>query len=1124
MSNPATESLRVLSFWRDLEVFNIPTAPSKRDATEQTRITTLRRGAHLPWQRVDFAPTETHGYVHVVYLGVADMEDLSRLLLKALFPERDLSERERQRATGNGWLAAFVVDEHGCPKPDSYLAASFAHGVEALRQTGSLENINARLTRAQEEFAQRCHRLADIDEAESTEATGKERPTTPLTWDELDTELHRVRQLLGDPADDAALDWRIVVRTSRVKRRYLSDNLQAATDFLNSFYLDDLDRLIVQAKAGRPFGKALDAYLGQALANERRTDILVQHGAMGQLVSATRLPRARWPAASEHPLVLAQQAAVAEVLHTLGTSPGVIGVNGPPGTGKTTLLCDVIAEIVTERARKIAALERPVALFEEKVSVAGKNFYPLKASVVAGTSIVVASTNNNAVKNITQELPARKKIAGEYGLVGYFAEVMDEIFKAQKVLDDDEKPLAGWGVVAAALGNAGNRRSFAQGFFRDEYTPRTEVAKDAGDAAEATTDESGDAPATPSSVTAALPPSMKQLLEAASQNDYQRYQDEWQAAKRRFLELLSDFDQHRDTLIRAEHAALQLEAGLRRLHALQAEIDWASKDVAKRARTLSRQQDVLSSQRAMLEAHQALLAQRQAALRPSLWDRLQALFGRETARMAALRQALEEPARQLAESSSAFAEQAKKVALTRAELDRGHEHLKALSSQHTQLENELQRHQKALDAGHALGARHFPDNRLWGRPSEERHRASVAAYPALDHLRARIFLQAMELHRLTILANAGKFIGNLRAVNGMLMGTLRDKLPIEQRPLLWEAFFFVVPVVSTTLASFDRLFLGMGQDSLGWLLLDEAGQATPQSAAGAIWRSRRAVIVGDPLQIEPVFTVPLSLAEDLRQRHAVAPIWSPVDESVQTLADRITPFGSWVELAADASQGNAPERLWTGMPLRTHRRCDDPMFSVANEIAYAGQMVQGRVDAQGRPKPTAFTCVLGDSAWLDIRSSCVQHPVSEDEIDHLLACLEQLRQTPAMILSGSPDKADTRAKVFVISPFRKIAQACKSRIKQAGFSGIDCGTVHTFQGKEADIVFLMLGTAPGAEGAGARAWAAGKPNLLNVAITRAKCRLYVLGDARQWGGLDYFRPLRDALPVRRIGSTERSLS
>ena len=44
--------------------------------------------------------------------------------------------------------------------------------------------------------------------------------------------------------------------------------------------------------------------------------------------------------------------------------------------------------------------------------------------------------------------------------------------------------------------------------------------------------------------------------------------------------------------------------------------------------------------------------------------------------------------------------------------------------------------------------------------------------------------------------------------------------------------------------------------SLGMLVIDEAGQATPQSALGALYRSKKAIVVGDPLQIEPVVTIP----------------------------------------------------------------------------------------------------------------------------------------------------------------------------------------------------------------------------------------------------------------------------
>lgn len=1122
MNNTNDEPLRVLRFWRDLEIFNIPTTPTAKENTPQTKISTLYRRRPrniLPWHDEDFAPTEQHAFLHVVYVGVADVEDLARLVLRGILPNDDLSEREIQRVSGQGWLAAFVVNEHGVPLPSSYLAASYAHGVDAFRETGTLENVNARLQRAQEEFAQRCHRLAPANGNEESTASPS---GTPLRWDDLEVEREVVCALLGEGAKKAELEWRVVVRTSRIKRSKLKDNQEAATEFLNSFYLDDLDRLIDRAEKQQPFGAALTRYLGAAIKPEGRVDILTEHTTMTQLVSAARLPSARWPAPSKYPLVLAQQAAVAEVLSTLSPDSGILGVNGPPGTGKTTLLCDVIADIVTERARRIAALAKPAALFEESVQIAGMKFSPLKHGVIDGTSIVVTSNNNNAVKNITQELPARAKISREFDPVAYFDEVIREIFRAQKVLDDEKQPIDGWGVIAAALGNVSNRRSFASGFFRDERknkqpatvaNTKTDAPEDDGnDEAEETltTDDA----TSRAEVSDDRPPTMKQILEAASE-DYPRYQAEWKAAKRAFLDVHAEVEKQRTVLVAAEQAARELDHSRVQRETLEASLQAIADTIATSEQALAASRAQQADLRALMQSHQAILAQCEAAYLPSLWDRLMQWFGRETPRMIARRQALEAPTRALSETTAALSALSRDIAQSEAALQREREQHHAVSRALATLMRQRQVHQQALDAGYATGAKHFPDDAFWSLPSDTRHRASIAVSPALDHLRARLFLAAVELHRATILATAGKFIGNLRVVNRMLTNTLQDKLPADQRPLLWDVLFFVVPVVSTTLASFDRLFVGLGQDSLGWLLIDEAGQATPQSAAGAIWRSRRAVIVGDPLQVEPVFTVPLRLTEALRRRHQVDSAWSPADESVQTLTDRITPFGSWVSTSTDGATGD--NRIWTGMPLRTHRRCDDPMFSVANRIAYAGQMVQGRVDDEGLPLPTPFACVLGDSTWFDVASTRVRHPVSEDELDVLRQCITALRREPARGEDNKP------ARVYIISPFRKVANACGDLVRRGKFEGIDVGTVHTFQGKEAAIVFLVLGTAPGKKGAGARAWATGAPNLLNVAITRAKCRLYVIGDTQQWGGLDYVSELYAALPVvRRPSSTQPS--
>ncbi|MFZ6646119.1 DEAD/DEAH box helicase [Undibacterium sp. TJN25] len=1139
MANTITQ---VLSFWRDVEIFNIPSAPTTKDQTDRIKIITLKPGETLPWRRQEYQGNAQFGFVHVVHLGVTDMEALSRLLLRAIHKDKELSERELQRMQGMGWMATFVADENGRPKGKTYLPASFALGADMRRRSLPMDGLSTRLAGAVEEFQQRCHKIegaeAGIANAQDTEVVFE-----AFTWSDLDRELGVVRSLLGEEAQGASIDWKVVVKVIKVNRQYLEADTATAIEYLNSFYLEDLDRLVAQSKKNKPFGKALSAYLGLPVPDDQRIDILQRQDAMTALTSVTRLSRARWPASPHHPLVLAQQAVVAQIISEVGQKGGTIGVNGPPGTGKTTLLCDVIAEVVTERALRIANLKRPVDLFEEKRQVGGKNFFPLKASVMGASAIVVTSSNNAAVKNITQELPARKKIAGEYKDAEYFEEVIREIFVSQKVTDDEGTPVDSWGLVAAALGNAGNRRSFAKAFFRDDYVlPEERATADKNGNAESfgsgqtsllpddVSSSQSIAPAARRGIAIAdaehvngdlvpLPPTMKQLLEAAT-NEFARYQAEWQSAKSKLLEVVNEFDEKRAILAKAEKSALTIDDTRRRLSEHRLAVQAIEDDHARIVLEVNAITETVLDLRRLVDARQSALMQLQAANLPNLWDRLLAMLGIESGRRTNARKLLEEPTRLLSQASEQLAETSRLKKSLEAKASNLQERLRAMELEQHALQKKILKLEKEIKAGFALGARHFGDERFWALPNDVRHRASIAVSPQIDHLRSRIFLQSMELHRLTILANAGKFISNFRLVFGMLTGKGNDSLMPEHRKIVWDAFFFAVPVVSTTLASFDRLFAGMGQDSLGWLLIDEAGQATPQSAAGAIWRSQRVVLIGDPLQIEPVFTVPLDIVENLRELNAAAPTWSPKSESVQTLADRITRFGSWI--GGDETDESA-SRIWTGMPLRTHRRCDDLMFSVSNRIAYSGQMVQGKVNKEGVSVPSNFSSVLGESTWFDVSGEQFQHPVVEDEIDILINHLRQLQQHPAFTVADKPGQTPKIGKIYVISPFRKVIGACSARVRQAGISNVEVGTVHTFQGKEADIVFLVLGTAPGPAGAGARSWAVQTPNLLNVAMTRAKCRLYVIGSASDWSGLSFMSELYRALPKKRVGRSMNSL-
>ena len=414
-----------------------------------------------------------------------------------------------------------------------------------------------------------------------------------------------------------------------------------------------------------------------------------------------------------------------------------------------------------------------------------------------------------------------------------------------------------------------------------------------------------------------------------------------------------------------------------------------------------------------------------------------------------------------------------------------------------ELENEKCQIEAQMERAHQKLRVPMPDAAFFARAHEDIQTAHVWFDQVINILRDEVFEAAIHLHRAFIDGAADPLRQNLsifmESFGTRSLGTPQKDALIAD---LWTSFFLVVPVVSTTFASVNRMFSRLAPESLGWLLVDEAGQAVSQAAVGAMLRTKRAVVVGDPLQIEPVVTLPNSLTEEICAFFGVDPLkYNAPEASVQTVADAASLYCARFPIGSGYRN--------VGAPLLVHRRCDSPMFDISNEIAYANLMVQAK-------KPLPENPILGPSAWIDVQGKPGPDKWCADEAAVLIDMLQRLK--------GGAAEAD----LYIVTPFvivqdnlrQEIIRSCvlDGWVDNPGAWVLEhVGTVHTVQGREAEIVFFVLGAQVASQN-GARAWAGGRPNLVNVAVTRAKVSLYVIGNRQLWKSAGVFSVLDRYLP------------
>lgn len=864
-------------------------------------------------------------------------------------------------------------------------------------------------------------------------------------------------------------------------------------DPLNSFLLSDLAAMAEALSRGET-----SAPLAHYLSHHDSTQRLHLDKPGADLALIDRLAPSRyaagcWPAEKHLGLVHSQQLAVNSLLQNLSNTPGIMGVNGPPGTGKTTLLRDLIAAVVTQRADVLASLGRASEAFikdgRETANDGGRDRYAYQLDPrLFGFEMVVASSNNGAVENVTLELPQQDKVDPSWLPDAEYFSDLGELTSG--------KPA--WAMISAALGSKAKRTQFVDRFFYGKLPPEADKARDEAETPDPETvdiwglDEDiydneppADSPEADDTQAKTPPKGMREwlseqaaLMKALTSSEkaglwreavkhYQDAKDAEQALRGQVEDILERVQ----AVISAKARVKQMQEHLQIRRTQRSDLD--KEQTTLETLQLAPAREQLQGELRALESH--------LIKKPGFLANLFSLWG--AYRIWAARQRLLEGTHALARDAfDSVQRQLQRIVGRLNELDR------QLAADELEID-EAVRHagvqlDKARSVAQAGQAEHLL---LWleqgqiGRGSEI-ELAEPWIVEGWRQARAKVFIEALKLHRTFFQIEASRMGYNLTFVTSMLTGSRYFGVSQSVVRSAWASLFMVVPVLSSTFASFARSFGSLGCSEIGWLLVDEAGQATPQAAVGALWRSRRAVLVGDPLQLEPIVTVSDAVLEHMRTRYQVDAHWLPNRQSAQTLADEAT---SWGRMA-----GPRDKKCWVGLPLVVHRRCDRPMFDLANRIAYDGAMVYGTI----APSPAKETPASLLTGWVHAsgRSSGNWVDSEGQALDRLLAQLKA---------DGVPLDS-----IAVITPFQDVRNQLKDRLH----AKMVRGTIHTMQGKEAAVIILVLGGS--SENDGAREWAVSKPNLLNVAATRARRRLYVIGDRNDWKQRKLFCDVMEFLP------------
>lgn len=244
-------------------------------------------------------------------------------------------------------------------------------------------------------------------------------------------------------------------------------------------------------------------------------------------------------------------------------------------------------------------------------------------------------------------------------------------------------------------------------------------------------------------------------------------------------------------------------------------------------------------------------------------------------------------------------------------------------------------------------------------------------------------------------------------------------------------------VLSTTFSARSSLY----KAEYDYVIMDEASQVAVETGVLALSCAKNAIIVGDTMQLPNVVTS--SDAQKLNAIFGLHNISKGYDSASNSFLQSVLNI-----------QKDIPRTL-----LKEHYRCAPRIINYCNQKFYKGELVIMTHESESKNSIQAIRTVKGNHS---------RGHINQREID--VICKEVL-----------PSIEDAREEIGIISPYNKQVDAIANSVDER----VEVATVHKFQGREKNTIVISVVDDQ-------ISTFADDPNLLNVAISRAKKKLFLV--------------------------------